>query len=60
MAAHSVIVLRPRSRPKPGGFRGALREVVTEVMAFERSHAKVAWGATLVGFAIGVALRALG
>jgi hypothetical protein len=60
MTAHSVIVFRPRSRRKVSGFRRDLREVVEAVVAFERDHARVAWGATLVGLVIGLALKSLG
>lgn len=60
MAAHSLIVLRPRFRRPPSGFRDALREVVAEIVTFERTHARVAWGTTIAGFVLGLALRALG
>lgn len=60
MTAHSLIVLRPRFRRPPSGFRQTLREIAAEVVTFERTHARVAWGATLAGFAVGLALRALG
>jgi hypothetical protein len=60
MQAHSVIILRPRSRRPASRFRGALRELVHEFVTFERTHARVAWGTTLVGFAIGLALKSLG
>ena len=60
MSAHSLIVLRPRLRRPARGVRHALREVVTEIITFERTHARVAWGTTLAGFVLGLALRALG
>ncbi|HSU38685.1 MAG TPA: hypothetical protein VLJ38_03925 [Polyangiaceae bacterium] len=60
MTAHSLVVLRPRVRPPASGFRATLREVMAEVATFERAHARVAWGATIVGFVIGLGLRALG
>lgn len=61
MATHSVIVLRPRARPrKSDGFRRAFAEVVEEFVTFERTHARVAWGATLAGLVIGLALKSLG
>jgi hypothetical protein len=60
MTAHSLIVLRPRFRPPTSGLRGTVREVVAEFVTFERTHARVAWGATIAGFVLGLALRALG
>ena len=60
MTAHSLVVLRPRFRPVTSGYRQTLREVIAEIATFERTHPRVAWGTTLVGFVIGLALRALG
>jgi hypothetical protein len=60
MPTHSVIVLRPRARSRTNDFRRELREVVEEFVTFERTHARVAWGATFAGLVIGLALKSLG
>jgi hypothetical protein len=60
MTAHSLVVLRPRFRASTSGFRATLRDVMAEFVTFERAHARVAWGATIAGFVIGLGLRALG
>jgi hypothetical protein len=60
MVRHSLIVLRPERRLRTRGFKDAVREVFEEVVTFERTHARLAWGMTLVGLALGLALQALG
>ncbi|HTQ03657.1 MAG TPA: hypothetical protein VMI54_07360 [Polyangiaceae bacterium] len=57
---HSVIVLRPRGRLVARGYKDTLREVFRDVLAFERNHARLAWGVTFAGFVLGLALRSLG
>ena len=56
----TLIVLRPRKRSFAAGLRASVRDIVSEFIAFERTHTTVAWGATLAGLAIGLALQALG
>ena len=57
---HSMIVLRPERRLVARGFKAALRDVFEDVRTFERQHARLAWGVTLTGFVVGLALRSLG
>lgn len=60
MATHSVIVLRPRSPSRGKPWVRSVREVVADFVTFERLHPRVAWGATLAGLLIGLALQSLG
>ena len=60
MATESLIALRPREPALPGRLSHSVREVLVEIVTFERNHARIAWGTTLVGLAIGLALQALG
>ncbi len=56
----AVVISFPRRRPVESRMRVAIREVLSEFVAFERTHKRVAWGTTLVGLALGLLLRALG
>jgi hypothetical protein len=59
MSSHSVVVLFPRKRSVAARFKAGASEVIGEVIAFERTHARLAWCVTLVGVVIGLALQSL-
>ena len=59
-----VVLLFPRKTfPHPVSraerVKASLLEVFDTVKEFERDHARLAWGVTLAGFAIGIALQSL-
>ncbi|HWP09997.1 MAG TPA: hypothetical protein VNN72_29845 [Polyangiaceae bacterium] len=62
MSSRGVVVLFPRiARKQSLGARvqAGLADVLTEVLAFERTHARLAWSVTAVGLVIGLALQSL-
>lgn len=66
MSTRGVVLSFPRRPARapiavshPASFALTLREVLEDVLTFERTHAKVAWGITLLGLAIGLALQNL-
>ncbi|HEV8547759.1 MAG TPA: hypothetical protein VGQ57_02005 [Polyangiaceae bacterium] len=59
MSSHGVIVPFPRRRSVGRRWRDEARQVLGEFVAFERTHARLAWSVTLVGLAIGLALKNL-
>jgi len=60
MTTHSLVVVRRAAPSLTSRVGASMREVLAEVVTFERTHARLAWGTTLVGLAIGLALQALG
>jgi hypothetical protein len=59
MSSRGVVVLFPRKRSLGARPLTGLAEIFTEVLAFERTHARLAWGVTAVGLAIGLVLQSL-
>jgi hypothetical protein len=59
MATRSGIVLFPRKQSLGASLRASLAEVISEVLTFERSHARLAWSVTAVGLVVGLALQSL-
>ncbi len=57
---HSGVVLMfPRRQSFAGRVKANAIEVFEQFKEFEQNHARLAWGITLAGFVIGVALQAL-
>lgn len=54
-----VIALFPRRRSFTSRAKSNAIEVFELVQEFERNHARLAWGVTLFGFAIGLVLQSL-
>jgi len=59
MSSRSIVILYPRRQSLSARLRASLSEVLDEVVTFERTHARLAWGVTLVGVVIGLALQSL-
>lgn len=54
-----VVILFPRKPSLGARLRANLAGVVSEVVTFERTHARLAWGVTAVGLIVGLALQSL-
>jgi len=54
-----VVILFPRRQSFGARLRANLAEVVSEVVTFERTHARLAWSVTAVGLVVGLALQSL-
>jgi hypothetical protein len=59
MSSRGVVVLFPRKQSLGARVQTVVAEVLTEVLAFERTHARLAWSVTAVGLAIGLVLQSL-
>jgi len=59
MSSRGVVVLFPRKKSASERLWAGFAEVLTEVLDFERTHARLAWSVTAVGLVIGLALQSL-
>jgi hypothetical protein len=53
-----VIRLRPHRRTRQHHIGAALKSVMDDVTRIERSAARLTWGSTVCGLALGLALQA--